>query len=338
MPIVLAKCTECGGTIKVDSDKKLGVCENCGEPFVVEDAINNFTNYYETNYITNNNTTHNYSDGTVVNVYEDKNKDFVIEAGVLKEYHGESVDVVVPEGVLRIANNCFANMHLKTLVIPVSLEKDDDFFGDVYCERFEVNENNQYYSSQDGILFDKEKTILLRYPCTGRFSITFSYENAELTRIKPFDISKGEYKIPNSVVEINYYAFSGADLKNVVMSNNVKRIMPCAFENSAIESIELSNSLEVISYECFRGCCNLKEIIIPISVDEIESGAFTYCSSLSRVVIDNIDVKVYKDSFPEKIMPQIWKKLNKCSYCGGSFDYPLLGKLKCKDCGRKKDY
>lgn len=122
MPIVLAKCTECGGTIKVDSEKKLGVCENCGEPFVVEDAINNFTNYYTTNYITNNNTTHNYGDGAVVNIYEKQNKDFDIEGGVLKAYHGETLDVVIPDGVVSIGERCFKEMNITSVIFPSSLK------------------------------------------------------------------------------------------------------------------------------------------------------------------------------------------------------------------------
>lgn len=34
----------------------------------------------------------------------------------------------------------------------------------------------------------------------------------------------------------------------------------------------------------------------------------------------------------------VWKSLGNCQYCGGVFDYPLLGKPKCRNCGKKKDY
>lgn len=83
MSFVQAKCPECGGMLAVDGDKKAAVCQFCGEAFIVQEAINN----YITNNITNNNTTNNYGEGSVVNVYENNSKDFVIEAGVLKEYH-----------------------------------------------------------------------------------------------------------------------------------------------------------------------------------------------------------------------------------------------------------
>lgn len=71
MALLPAKCPECGGFVEVDSEKKLGICQHCGQPFVVEDAIQTFNNYYNT---TNNyNTTHNYGDGAVVNVFENQN-------------------------------------------------------------------------------------------------------------------------------------------------------------------------------------------------------------------------------------------------------------------------
>lgn len=42
MALIPAKCTECGASIKVDSDKEAGICEYCGTPFITEKVINNF--------------------------------------------------------------------------------------------------------------------------------------------------------------------------------------------------------------------------------------------------------------------------------------------------------
>ena len=103
------------GLVEVDNEKRAGLCQYCGEPFVIEDAIQTFNTYYQT---TNNyNTTHNYGEGAVVNVYEDKSKDFVIEGGVLKEYHGASVDVVIPDGVVEIGSESFQGLKIKSVVI-----------------------------------------------------------------------------------------------------------------------------------------------------------------------------------------------------------------------------
>ena len=156
MPLVLAKCPECGGTIKVESEKKLGVCENCGEPFVVEEAINNFTNYYTNNYITNNNTTHNYGEGSVVNVYEDKSKDFVIEAGVLKEYHGASTDVEIPEGVIEVSYECFSGMNITSVKFPSSLKSVPKLPYDNVI----VDTGTSQFKMVDDIIYNNDETIV----------------------------------------------------------------------------------------------------------------------------------------------------------------------------------
>jgi tetratricopeptide (TPR) repeat protein len=44
MPIVAAKCTNCGASLKVNTETKAAICEYCHAAFVVEDAINDFRN------------------------------------------------------------------------------------------------------------------------------------------------------------------------------------------------------------------------------------------------------------------------------------------------------
>ena len=42
MPLVQAKCTNCGAGLKVDNTKDAAICPSCGTPYVVEKAINYF--------------------------------------------------------------------------------------------------------------------------------------------------------------------------------------------------------------------------------------------------------------------------------------------------------
>lgn len=50
MPLVPAKCTQCGANIEVDETKEAGICQHCGTAFITEKAITNYNTY-----ITNNN-------------------------------------------------------------------------------------------------------------------------------------------------------------------------------------------------------------------------------------------------------------------------------------------
>lgn len=119
MPFVQAKCPNCGVMLAVDDSKKAAICQFCGDAFVVEEAVNNYITYNVTNNTTNN----NFSEGSVVNIYESKNNDFVIEAGVLKEYRGADVDVVIPNNVTEIGRECFCGKKIKSITIPESVTK-----------------------------------------------------------------------------------------------------------------------------------------------------------------------------------------------------------------------
>lgn len=50
MPLVNAKCTNCGANLNVDNAKDAAVCEFCGSAFIVEKAIQNY-NYHITNNV-----------------------------------------------------------------------------------------------------------------------------------------------------------------------------------------------------------------------------------------------------------------------------------------------
>lgn len=63
MPIVPAKCTQCGSNLEIDSSKDAGICPYCGTAFITEKAINNYNSY-----VTNNN---NFN-GATINYYGNK--------------------------------------------------------------------------------------------------------------------------------------------------------------------------------------------------------------------------------------------------------------------------
>ncbi len=248
MPLVLAKCPECGGTIKVESEKKLGVCENCGEPFVVEDAINNFTNYYTNNYITNNNTIHNYGDGAVVNVYENSSEDFEIVAGVLKKYKGKSADVIIPNNVDKIGSMCFAHLPIKSIYVSASVtDIDDHAFSDCAAsiESIQVDSKNECFVVENGVLICKTNKSIVK-------AIS----------------SLSNYTIHNGIDRINSYAFANCKkLKNVAIPKSVKTIGYNCFKNcESLLSIELPDGLTDIGSRAFENCKSLKNISIPKSV------------------------------------------------------------------------
>ncbi len=109
MPLINAKCTNCGSNLQVDNTKDAWICDYCGSPFIVEKAINNY------------NTTNNIQ-ANVVNIYGGNSADFVIRAGELEKYTGAATEVVIPSTVTIIGYGAFEGCSgLKSVTIPSSV-------------------------------------------------------------------------------------------------------------------------------------------------------------------------------------------------------------------------
>ena len=131
-----------------------------------------------------------------------------------------------------------------------------------------VASDNNYYSDNNGVLFNKKKTELIRYP-EGK--------------------SQTSYTIPNSVTSIGNYAFCGCSgLTSITIPDSVTSIGSWAFENcTGLTSITLGNSVTSIGSWAFENCTGLTSITIPNSVTSIGSYAFYGCTGLTSITIPN---------------------------------------------------
>ena len=131
-----------------------------------------------------------------------------------------------------------------------------------------VASGNNYYSDNNGVLFNKKKTELIRYP-EGK--------------------SQTSYTIPNSVTSIGVGAFFDCTgLTSITIPNSVTSIGDGAFEwCTGLTSITLPNSVTSIEGWAFNVCTGLTSITIPNSVKSIGDGAFEYCAGLTSITIPN---------------------------------------------------
>lgn len=104
--------------------------------------------------------------------------------------------------------------------------------------------------------------------------------------------------IPNTVLEIDYYAFADCkELKVVVLCENLTKIGEGAFsECSALCEIELPNSITVLEECCFQYCTALKSIEIPGSVENIRRDTF-FKSGLENVKFNDGLKIIYENAF-----------------------------------------
>ena len=137
----------------------------------------------------------------------------------------------------------------------------DVFYGCAKIAVVNVAEGGEYYSSEDGVVFNTNKTELLYAP-------------------KYYAPANGHYEIPQGVQRIAEGAFVYCyNLKSVYIPNTVTEIGECAFYQCyAIKTLEFQgngfNDVAIGDY-AFRNAYYIEEIIFPANqITTIGTGAF----------------------------------------------------------------
>ncbi len=228
--------------------------------------------------------------------------------------------VVIPEGVTSIGGQAFYRcVRLMSVTLPeslVSIGKQAFFFCtsltsieipenvssiDVgnqiynafsYCQKLTeitVSEQNSYYASYDGVLYNKSMTELLLCPA-GKESVA----------------------IKEGISTIGQEAFAECDkLTSVIIPRYVRMIESEAFiscEN--LKEVTLQDGLTTIGSNAFSNCPSLTSIAIPNTVESIGDYAFLDCEALEYIKIPesvtsigtNICLNPYGDKGPTPIM------------------------------------
>ena len=141
---------------------------------------------------------------------------------------------------LRAFQGCSA---LTSLSFPKSLETIGGyaFQGCYHITAFTVADNNPYFTSGNGVLYDKRMEKLFLYP-QGKVETSFI--------------------VPKSVQSIETSAFQACtSLKSVTFPDSLRTIKDYAFENcTSLESAIFPQSLQSITEYAFRDCASLTNL------------------------------------------------------------------------------
>ena len=145
-------------------------------------------------------------------------------------------EVTIPAGVTQIAFNAFAECQSLTAI--------------------HVSEDNEAYSSLDGVLMSK-KGDLIQYPA-GKADTA--------------------YTTPASIQNIGDGAFMGCEnLESVTISDSVRTIGNMAFGGCAnLQELHLGNQLNKIGSMAFMNCSALTSVRVPANVKYIDDYAFGF--------------------------------------------------------------
>ena len=158
----------------------------------------------------------------------------------------------IPNSVTSIGDWAFKDCTgLTSITIPNSVTSIEDcaFNGCSGLTSINVASGNNYYSDNNGVLFNKKKTELIRYP-EGK--------------------SQTSYTIPDSVTSIGHRAFYGCTgLTSITIPDSVTSIGYSAFKDcTGLTSITIPDSVTSIGYMAFYGCTGLKDVYYTGSKDE----------------------------------------------------------------------
>ena len=206
--------------------------------------------------------------------------------------------IELPDSVKIIGEVAFRNCKdLKTVYIPSSVYIiGDGAFRDLpSLVRFEVDADNQSFSSIDGNLYDKSGTELLYY-AQGK--------------------GEKEVIIPDGVVEIGDYAFENCVfLKKVTFPETLVSIGAGAFcGDFGLESITLPRSLESLGPKAFGACKYLDEVYFTGTYDEwrkitetgiIDTQLYRWDWAMPAYRVDCVDA--YWDKVPGESFKVIFK-------------------------------
>lgn len=177
------------------------------------------------------------------------------------------------------------------------------------------SENTNYSSDENGVLFDKDKTVLLQYPA-GNQSVDYIVPDT-VNEIGDYafwaSYSLKNITVPDTIEYVGEYAFTHSGfsndlanwdngflyLDNYLVAINIEEVpSECKlysktkliaektfYNNDNITKVTMSDDVEYINDFAFYDCDNLQTISLSNNLKNIGASAFSGCSALSDIKI-----------------------------------------------------
>ena len=241
----------------------------------------------------------------------------VTEIGAHAFYMCESLsEVSLPKSLLKIQSSSFAwCTRLREIFIPKNVSYIDEW-AFTYCDGLQyidVDENNGYYLSDDGVLFNKDKTTLLRYPSNKKGSFYSIPSTVTVIADNAFEDCGyiTGFSAPSNITKIGLNAFSYTGYSNdksnyqngvlylgqyvIAVNWNLKET-DCVIRDGTtliadgavsgwkyLKTLSIPDGVLSIGRAAFNFCESLESIRLPKSIKFIGESAFGGCDSLNNV-------------------------------------------------------
>ena len=265
-----------------------------------------------------------------------------IDDGAFADSIGETdtpVSIVIPSGVTKIGARAFKNTNISSVTLPSGLQKigDETFLG---CSKLStvsvgqnvteigynafggcgkltnitVNSQNAKYTSENGVLYTKNKETLLCYP-SGKTATSFTVDTAclELSNYAFTNNASLQTLNLNNVNTINSYAVINCPALATLNAPKTDFIYSAGVaatkltdeaedvvigkvlykKTSAGETVVVGDNIESISAYAFVGNDSVKKVVLGKNVESVCEYAFTGCSALESIEALNLDKVVH---------------------------------------------
>ena len=150
-----------------------------------------------------------------------------------------------------------------------------------------VDAHNPFYSSVDGVLFNRNQSMLIQYP--GGKSGAYNFPN-QVSSIGDWAFGYcsvlTSLTLNNNITNIGDGAFYGSSLVMLTIGDGLAHIGNLAFYHCySLASVNLPDTVATIGDKAFGFNLNLTNITLGKGVTSIGYGAFSWCSSLTSIVI-----------------------------------------------------
>lgn len=141
---------------------------------------------------------------------------------------------------------------------------------------FTVDANNSYYTSVNGILFNKTQTTLIQCPISKSGSFTISSSVSSIANLA--------FVGSNCLVDVDTQNPNYSALDGVLFNKNKTKLL--YYPISKVGSYTIPSTVTALGNWSFYGCNSLTSINIPSSVITYGSGVFKICYGLNSIHIN----------------------------------------------------
>ncbi len=305
--------------------------------------------------------------------YECTNLERIVFSDSINEIYSETFsgcsslkEVVLNDSLFEIRQWAFENCtSLESFIVPKHMQSisSDSFAGCTKLTYISVDENNEYFSAIDGVLFDKNKIELLCYTAGKQEKSYTVPSSVEAIADDSFNANSyiEEVITSDNLLKIGFCAFEDCvSLKKISLGNNIEMIEPYAFDNCGFyddpsnwengglyigkylidvdsdfkDKFTIKEGTELIASSAFEYCYDVTEVVIPDSVKYINKYAFENCGVYensdnwenSALYIDNFLIKV-----DESISGDFKIKNGTKVIADGAFEYSAISSVEIPD-------